>query len=50
MGKVYVLNEGGRDGIPGWREQGVDILSPGFTREVFERADRAAGATRSGCS
>ena len=36
MGKVYVLNEGERDGIPGWREQGIDILSPGFTREVFE--------------
>ncbi len=29
--------EGSRKGIPGWREQGVDILSPAFTREAFER-------------
>jgi len=36
MGRVYVVNEGAREGIPGWREQGIDILSPGFTREVFE--------------
>lgn len=37
MGKVYLAAEGARGSIPGWREQGVDILSPGFTREVFER-------------
>ena len=37
MGKVYLVREGSRDGIPGWREQGVDILSPAFTREAFER-------------
>ena len=37
MGKVYLVPEGVREGIPGWREQGIDILSPGFTREVFER-------------
>jgi formamidopyrimidine-DNA glycosylase len=37
MGKVYFAGEGAREGIPGWREQGVDILSPGFTREVFEQ-------------
>lgn len=37
MGKVYLVREGSREGIPGWREQGVDILSPAFTRESFER-------------
>ncbi|HSV91943.1 MAG TPA: zinc finger domain-containing protein, partial [Desulfobacterales bacterium] len=37
MGKVYMVNEGAREGIPGWREQGIDILSPGFTREAFEK-------------
>jgi formamidopyrimidine-DNA glycosylase len=37
MGKVYLVREGSREGIPGWREQGVDILSPAFTREAFER-------------
>lgn len=37
MGKVYLVREGERAGIPGWREQGVDILSPAFTRERFER-------------
>jgi formamidopyrimidine-DNA glycosylase len=37
MGKVYLVREGSREGIPGWREQGLDILSPAFTREAFER-------------
>jgi formamidopyrimidine-DNA glycosylase len=37
MGKVYLAREGSREEIPGWREQGVDILSPAFTREAFER-------------
>ena len=37
MGKVYLAPEGAREGIPGWREQGIDILSPGFTREAFDR-------------
>lgn len=37
MGKVYLVREGSREGIPGWRAQGVDILSPAFTREAFER-------------
>jgi formamidopyrimidine-DNA glycosylase len=36
MGKVYLVHEGSREGIPGWREQGMDILSPAFTREAFE--------------
>jgi formamidopyrimidine-DNA glycosylase len=37
MGKVYLAAEGARDGIPGWSAQGMDILSPAFTREAFER-------------
>ena len=37
MGKVYLVREGSREGIPGWREQGLDILSSAFTREAFER-------------
>lgn len=37
MGKVYLGREGDRARIPGWREQGVDIVSPAFTREAFER-------------
>lgn len=37
MGKVYLLPEGSRGSIPGWNAQGVDILSPAFTREAFER-------------
>jgi formamidopyrimidine-DNA glycosylase len=36
MGKVYLTDPGARDAIPGLREQGVDILSPEFTRERFE--------------
>jgi formamidopyrimidine-DNA glycosylase len=36
MGKVYLSREGDRARIPGWREQGVDILSSAFTRETFE--------------
>jgi formamidopyrimidine-DNA glycosylase len=36
MGKVYLTAAGSRDGIPGWREQGVDVLSPGFTPEAFD--------------
>lgn len=37
MGKVYLGREGDRARIPGWREQGIDILSGAFTREAFER-------------
>ncbi len=29
MGKVYLTAAGSHDAIPGFREQGVDILSPG---------------------
>lgn len=37
MGRVYLGRQADRGAIPGWREQGVDILSPAFTREAFER-------------
>jgi formamidopyrimidine-DNA glycosylase len=37
MGKVYLGREPDRAAIPGWRGQGVDILSPDFTREAFGR-------------
>ena len=36
MGKVYLTAAGAWEAIPGFREQGVDILSPEFTRERFE--------------
>ncbi|MGA2478917.1 MAG: DNA-formamidopyrimidine glycosylase family protein [Spirochaetia bacterium] len=37
MGKVYLVASGSYDAIPGYREQGVDILSGEFTFERFER-------------
>jgi formamidopyrimidine-DNA glycosylase len=37
MGKVYLLAAGRHEAIPGYREQGVDITSPEFTWERFER-------------
>lgn len=37
MGKVYLTAAGAYDAIPGYREQGVDILSNDFTFEAFER-------------
>ncbi len=37
MGKVYLTAEGAWDGIPGYREQGIDITSPDFTWERFEK-------------
>ena len=37
MGKVYLTASGVHDGIPGYREQGIDILSPEFTFEAFDR-------------
>jgi formamidopyrimidine-DNA glycosylase len=37
MGKVYLVPEGSHDAIPGYREQGVDILSDDFTFERFEK-------------
>jgi formamidopyrimidine-DNA glycosylase len=36
MGKVYVAPEGLHEGIPGYDTQGVDIVSDGFSFEVFE--------------
>jgi formamidopyrimidine-DNA glycosylase len=36
MGKVYVAEPGSYDGIPGYREQGVDITSDAFSRQAFE--------------
>ncbi len=35
MSKVYLVERGGESIIPKYREQGIDILSPGFTEEVF---------------
>lgn len=36
MGKVYLTEPGRHQGIPGYDEQGIDILSPAFTWEAFE--------------
>ena len=36
MGKVYLVAAGSHEAIPGFREQGVDVLSPEFTPELFE--------------
>jgi formamidopyrimidine-DNA glycosylase len=36
MGKVYLTASGVYDSIPGFREQGVGILTPEFTLEKFE--------------
>ena len=37
MGKVYLTAPGAYDSIPGFREQGIDILGPELTFEAFER-------------
>lgn len=37
MGKVYLTVPGAYDTIPGFREQGIDILGPDFTFEAFDR-------------
>ena len=36
MGKVYLTAAGSHDSIPGYGEQGVDVLSESFTFEKFE--------------
>jgi formamidopyrimidine-DNA glycosylase len=36
MGKVYLTREGDYSQIPRFREQGVDILSSEFTRDIFQ--------------
>jgi formamidopyrimidine-DNA glycosylase len=40
MGKVYLTAAGAYDLIPGFREQGIDILSSDFTFEVFDKLIR----------
>ena len=35
MAKLYVVPHGDYAGIPKYREQGIDLLSPSFTLEVF---------------
>jgi len=45
MAKLYVARGGATGGIPRYDTQGLDILSPGFTREKF-RAVLAANARR----
>jgi len=37
MGKVYLTASGAYEAIPGFREQGIDILSHEFTLEAFTR-------------
>jgi len=37
MGKVYLTAPGSYESIPGFREQGIDILSADFTEEAFDR-------------
>jgi formamidopyrimidine-DNA glycosylase len=37
MGKVYLVNAGDTGGIPGFRTQGLDVLSESFTLEAFRR-------------
>jgi formamidopyrimidine-DNA glycosylase len=37
MGKVYLTAAGSHESIPGYSEQGVDILSESFTFEMFEK-------------
>ena len=37
MGKVYLVAAGAYEAVPGLREQGVDITTPAFTADVFER-------------
>ncbi len=37
MGKVYLGPAGSYDGIPGFRTQGLDVLSGDFTLEAFRR-------------
>jgi len=40
MGKVYLTAPGAYDPIPGFRQQGIDILSPEFTFDAFDRLIR----------
>ncbi|MFI5368642.1 MAG: Fpg/Nei family DNA glycosylase [Spirochaetia bacterium] len=40
MGKVYLTAAGSHESIPGYDEQGVDVLSGSFTFEMFEKLIR----------
>lgn len=40
MAKVYVVHHGSYEQIPKYREQGIDILSPQFTLEIFRALAR----------
>jgi formamidopyrimidine-DNA glycosylase len=40
MGKIYVIEAGATNGIPGYDTQGVDLLSPEFTLEFFRERIR----------
>jgi formamidopyrimidine-DNA glycosylase len=35
MGKVYLVAAGDTGGVPGYRTQGLDVLTAGFTLEAF---------------
>lgn len=37
MGKIYVAAAGDYASVPGYREQGVDITAPDFTRDLFRK-------------
>lgn len=36
MGKIYVVKAGDTTGIPGFDTQGIDLLSPEFTLQIFK--------------
>ncbi len=40
MAKLYVVRQGTYERIPKYREQGIDIRSPGFTPETFKELAR----------
>jgi formamidopyrimidine-DNA glycosylase len=40
MGKIYVVESGETEGIPGYDTQGVDLLSPEFTPQLFRERIR----------
>ncbi len=40
MGKVYVTEKGKHSGIPGYDEQGLEVLSEAFTPEAFQEMIR----------
>ncbi|HKA86976.1 MAG TPA: DNA-formamidopyrimidine glycosylase family protein [Haliangiales bacterium] len=40
MGKVYLIEKGHWDAVPGLAKIGIDVLSPAFTREAFRALAR----------